>query len=184
MHYTLIWWMLIYCKFQKTQTNSMPNQQLLVCSFLPCFCALLCIWGQVAGILKSILPRSPSWSPTKLYNQWELFVGGGGGASGTKISVLYLLLPSVSLASVTRRKHHRTSRFWHQHPEILAVPLLWLIYFLSLSFAIIGNIIQIKSYSMDLLKTLFSLSLCIWNSSMLLHLSAVCSILCLGSISL
>lgn len=97
---------------QYAQTNSC-----LSVSFLPCFCALLRIWGQVAGILKSILPRrSPSWSPTKLC-QWELFVGGGE-ASGTKISVLYLLLPSVSLASVTEGSITELPRFWHQHPEI------------------------------------------------------------------
>ena len=113
---------------QYAQTNSC-----LSVSFLPCFCAPLRIWEQGAGILKSILPRSLSWSPMKL-RQWELFAGGGE-SSGMKISVLYLLLPSVSLASVTEGSMTELlPRFWHQHPEILALPPPWLIYFLSLWF--------------------------------------------------
>ena len=139
MHYTLIWWMLIYCKFQKTQTNSV--HQSLVCFLSPMLLCSTSIWGQVAGILKSILPRSPSWSPMKLC-QWELFAGGGE-ASGTKISILYLPLPSVSLASVTEGSvTELLPRYWHQHPEIswLCLHPDWST-FCPYDFAIIGNII-------------------------------------------
>ena len=132
MNYTLIWWMLIYCKFQKTQTNSV--HQSLVCFLSPMLLCSTSIWGQVAGIFEKYTSQKPFLISNEALSVGVVCWGWGGIWNENKYSLSASSFCQLGVSN--RRERHRTSSSvlastpWN----FLAVPPPRLIYFLSLWF--------------------------------------------------